>query len=475
MSSPTVPPTPARSPRPGPDDVLVARLRERLAGELSLPGDPGYALATPWNVAIERTPRAVVAAADAGDVVETVRFAGEHGLRVAVQRTGHGAVPLEGDDVLLVHTARLDECRIDAQGRRARVGAGVLVQELVDAAAPHGLGPLTGSATTVGVAGFVTGGGIGPLSRTFGAITDHVRRLDVVTGDGRLLSVTAEQHPDLFWGLRGGKATLGIVTAVELDLLPLDTVHGGALYFDGADARRVLHAWRAWSAGLPEHANTSFALLQLPPMPGVPEPLAGRLTAAVRFTSVAAREEAQAVLAPLRQVAPTVFDTVDVLPYPAISAVHADPVEPMPVLESSGLLRELPEAAVDRLLALAGPGSGSPQTVVELRLLGGALGRPPAVPAAAGHRDAAYSLLTIGVLAPPVAAGVTGHALEVEAGMREWSTGGALPNFGASADPLRNARCYDADTARRLAALADHHDRLGVLRVGQVVRAGRAA
>jgi hypothetical protein len=190
---------------------------------------------------------------------------------------------------------------------------------------------------------------------------------------------------------------------------------------------------------------------------------------------VAPRDEAEAVLAPMRTAAPTVFDTVGALPYPAIGAVHADPVDPMPVLESCGLLRELPSAAADRLLDLAGPGSGSPQTVVELRLLGGALGAPAAVAAAAGRPDAAYSLLTIGVLAPPVAPQVAGHALEVEAAMAEWATGGALPNFSASADPARNARCYAEDDARRLADLADRHDPAGVLRVGQVVRTARSA
>lgn len=457
------------------DDARLASLRDRLAGGLALPGDPDYGLAAPWNVAVERAPRAVVVAEDPGDVVTAVRHAARHGLRVAVQRTGHGAVSLDGDDVLLVHTAGLDDCTVDPSTRRARVGAGVLVQELLDAAAPHGLGPLTGSATTVGVAGFVTGAGIGPLSRTFGTIADHVRRIDVVTGEGRLLSVGPDRHPDLFWGLRGGKATLGIVTAVELDLLPLHTVYGGALFFDAADARGMLHTWRTWSARLPGHANTSFALMRLPAMPGVPAPLADRLTATIRFTSVAPRDEAEALLAPLREVAPTVFDTVDVLPYAAIGAVHADPVDPMPVHESSGLLRELPAAAADRLLDLAGPGSGSPQTVVELRLLGGALAGPPAVPAAAGRPDAAYSLLTIGVLAPPVASQVARHALEVEAAMGEWATGGALPNFGPSADPARNARCYDVESTRRLAALAERHDPAGVLRVGQVVRTARDA
>lgn len=451
-------------------DAVLDALRHLVTGEVSRPGERGYDLAIPWNVAVARAPRAVVAAASAEDVLETVRFAADNGLRVAVQRTGHGAVPVEGDDVLLVHTGRLSAIEVDVEGRRARVGAGAIQQDVLDAATPHGLAPLVGSSPTVGVAGFLTGAGIGPLVRTHGLSSDHVRAFRVVTGDGRLLRVAPDDHAEVFWGLRGGKASVGIVTEVELDLLPIATVYGGALYFDGADAATVLHAWRRWGAKLPEHANTSVALLQLPPLPGVPPPLAGRLTVAVRYTSVAKPADAEALLAPIRAVATPILDGVGELPYAAVGSVHADPVDPTPTHEDSALLRTLPAEAVDALLALAGPGAASPQAVVELRLLGGAMAREGAHRSAFCHRDAAYSLLAVGVLAPPVADAVPGHAAALVDALAPWSTGGVLPNFAASADPVRNARCYDEDTRHWLGALADRLDPAGVLRIGQVVR-----
>jgi hypothetical protein len=206
-------------------------------------------------------------------------------------------------------------------------------------------------------------------------------------------------------------------------------------------------------------------------MPGVPEPLAGRMTVAVRFTSTASAEEADRLLAPVRAVAEPIIDTVGPMPYAAIAAVHADPVDPMPTHEDSALLRELPAEAIDALLAAVGPDSGSPQVIAELRLLGGALARPAAHASAFSHRDAAFSLLTIGVLAPPIADAVPGHAAGVMAAMDRWATGGILPNFSASADPARIARAYDEDTLAWLGALADQHDPAGVLAVGQVVRA----
>ncbi|WP_443209325.1 FAD-binding oxidoreductase [Rhodococcus rhodochrous] len=459
-----------RTPIVGTDPIDA--LRAAVTGSISLPGEPGYDVATPWNVAVPVRPRAVIAVENALDVSATVRFAGEHGLKVAVQRTGHGAVPL-GDDVLLVHTGRLTECSIDPGTRTARLGAGLVWQQVVDAAAPHGLAPLAGSAPHVGVAGFLTGGGIGPLVRTYGLSSDHVLAFDLVTGDGDLLRVTPEQHAELFWGLRGGKATLGIVTAVEIDLVPLPHFYGGALYFDGADAAAVAHAWLDLCAGLPEHSSTSLAFLQLPPLPGVPEPLAGRATVAVRFASVTGEAESEEILGALRTVATPILDGIGILPYTALGAVHADPVDPMPVHEHSGLTRELTHDAIDALLSVAGPGSHSPQTIIEMRLLGGALAREPRHRSAFCHRDAAFSLFVIGVLAPPSADAVVAHTQVIDRALAPWATGTSLPNFTATSDPDRIARTYDDDTAHWLGALADEHDTHGVLRVGQVVRRPR--
>jgi FAD/FMN-containing dehydrogenase len=463
-----LPPTPTETA--GTDAVTA--LRAAVAGLVAAPGEPGYERAMPWSVAVPVTPCAVVIAADADDVAATVQIAAVHGLTVAVAATGHGAVPVD-ETSILVHTSALTECAVDPAGRTARVGAGLTWQTVMDAATPHGLAPLVGSSPAVGVVGFLTGCGIGPLVRTFGLSSDHVRAFELVTGSGEQLRVTPDEHAELFWGLRGGKGTLGIVTAVEIDLMPLSQFYGGALYFDGADADAVLRAWRDWSADLPEHTNTSIAFLQLPPLPDVPPPLAGKFTVAVRYTSVADPADAAQLLAPMRAVAHPIIDMVDVMPYAAIGAVHADPVQPMPATEQHILLADLPDAALDTLLTGAGPQSGSPQVVVEIRRLGGAFARPAAIDSAFCQRDAQYTLLAIGVLAPEIAAIVPVHAAGLMSVMQPWSTGGQLPNFGASADPERIARYYDEDTRHWLAALADQHDPAGVLRVGQVMRHAR--
>lgn len=442
-------------------------LARRLTGALARPGDVAYErLSTPWNLAVRPTPAAVVEARTAQDVVEAVRSAGAAGLAVAVQATGHG-IATDLDGALLVSTARLDECVVHADGW-ARVGAGVRWQQVLDAAAPFGLAPLCGSSPSVGVVGYTTGGGLGPVARTYGLASDLVRAIEVVTGDGVLRRATATEHPDLFWGLRGGKGALGVITAMELDLVRQAHVHGGALYFDGADAATVLHTWRRWCADLPEQATTSVALLQLPPLPGVPEPLAGRLTIAVRYVWTGDAETGAALLAPVRACAPTLIDAVHTMPYAALGAVHADPVDPMPATETSDLLRELPADAVDALLRVAGPGSGSPQIIVELRQLGGAVARPPQVPDAVCHRGAAFTLNVIGVPAGPAAAAIEQHAGLVSATLAPWATGGLLPNFSAGTGADRIARSYDAATLARLVAVAERYDPDRVLRSGQV-------
>ncbi|MBO9531705.1 MAG: FAD-binding oxidoreductase [Solirubrobacteraceae bacterium] len=451
---------------------LLAALRADVSGVVAAPGEPGYELATPWNVAVRQEPLAVVEAATPADIVATVRHAAAHGLQVAVRRTGHGAVTISGPTVL-VHTGKLDDIEIDVAGRTARVGAGAIWQQVLDAATPHGLAPLVGSSPNVGVAGFLTGAGIGPFVRTFGLSSDHVRAFQVVTGEGKLLRVTPTEHPELFWGLRGGKGSLGIVTEIEIDLLDLAGFYGGALYFDGADAAAVIEAWRELTVDLPEHANTSLAILQLPPLPKIPAPIAGRMSIAVRFTTTQSPEVGERLLAPLRACAEPILDGVAPMPYAAVAAVHADPVDPMPSREVSGLLREFPGQLAEVLVDLAGPGSRSPQTVVELRLLGGKVREAPVHRSAFSHRDAAFTFLAVGVLAPEIAEAVPAHGAALEAAIEPWSTGFTLPNFTATDDPERLSRSYDDDTRHWLGALADQHDPHGVLRTGQVIRGTR--
>ena len=261
-----------------------------------------------------------------------------------------------------------------------------------------------------------------------------------------------------------------MVCGVEVDLMACGELYGGAIYYDGDHADVVLRSWGRWIQHLPEHANTSVALLQLPSLPSVPRALAGRLTIAVRFTSTEPAAVCQPRLAEMRNSATPLLDTVRTIPSSAIALVHADPLQPMPTIHASALLRELPEPAIDALLALCGPRSGSPQTIVELRLLGGAYGRAPADASAVCHRDAGLNLTVIGAPGQHSGRDIAEHSKAVLDGVQPWATGGMLANFAASADPGSIQRRYDDATLVRLSALGDRYDPSGVFRLGQVVR-----
>lgn len=448
-------------------------LAGRLTGALLLPGSDDYVrLGTPWNLAVPSRPIAVAAVAGAADVVEVVRWAREHRVPVAVRATGHGAVD-ELDGTLLVHTGRLDELAVTPDGV-ARVGAGLRWDAVVEAAAPLGFAPLAGSAPHVGVAGFLTGGGFGPIARTFGLSSDRVRAFDVVTGDGEARHVTATDGADLFWALRGGKGSAGIVTAVEVDLLRLPTLLGGALYFDAADGDRVIRAWADWCPSLPEAATTSFAVLRLPALPGVPAPLAGRTTVAVRFAWIGDPDAGRAAFAPISGLAPAVFGGVDVMPSAAIGMIHADPTEPMPSHEQAAMLSGFPAAAADALLAVAGPALDVPQVVVEVRQLGGAVQRGGEEDGSFCGRDTAFSLVAIGIGAGPGVPAMEASAEAITGALASWDTGRRLPNFTPTLDPRQVLRVYDEAVLLRLAAVIEAVDPDGVMTAAAPVTAAAA-
>ena len=226
---------------------MLAALRSRVAGPVLTPPDEGYAAEVSGsNLAVIHRPPIAVGAADADDVSATVQIAVEAGLPIFLINSGHAEIPPVTGGILLA-TRRLDDVRVDVAARTASVGAGATWHDVVEPAAAAGLAPLCGSAPAVGVAGFLVGGGLGPLSRTFGFSADHVRSFDVVCADGALRTVSADSDPDLFWGLRGGKGGFGVVTAAVVELLELPAIYGGGQYYATADVPALLRAYQAFA------------------------------------------------------------------------------------------------------------------------------------------------------------------------------------------------------------------------------------
>ncbi|GGO32734.1 FAD-binding oxidoreductase [Micromonospora parathelypteridis] len=444
----------------------AARLAAQTVGPVLLPGNERYDVeCASYNLAVPQQPALVVGAANAADVQAAVRFAAEQGLPVAVLATGHSALPSAG--ALLITTRRMDAVTIDAEARTARIEAGVRWQQVVEAAAKHGLAPLNGAAPTVGAVSYTLGGGLSPIGRTFGLASDHVHLIELVTADGELRTVTATNEPELFWALRGGKGNFGVVTALEFALFPVSHIYGGGLFFPGEQAAEVLKAWGRWTAGVPDEVTSSIALLQLPPAPEVPEPLRGRLVAHVRIAYLGAAEEGERLIAPLRAIAPTLIDSVTEMPYSAVGSIHADPPTPIPFVDRSALLREFTPELVDTIIAQAGPGAGSPLTVLEIRHLGGALDRRPEPTNAVDLRDADFTFYAVAIGGPDQAEAFRGYLTGLFQAIQPWSTGRRFVNFLGASDASAEgvAAAYSPETYERLVSVKRSYDPTNVFRV----------
>ena len=327
-------------------------------------------------------------------------------------------------------------------------------REVIAAAAPHGLAPLCGSSSDAGVVGFTLGGGAGPIGRAHGFAADHVRRVELVTAAGEVLDVDADTEPELFWALRGCKGNFGIVTELEFGMPAVETLYGGGVFFAGQDAPTLLHAFRTWAPDLPEDTSTSIALLRLPPDPAMPEPIRGQFVVHLRFTHLGDAARGAELLAPMRAAAVPVLDAVGDMPYTALDSIHMDPPEPLPYCEEGATLTDLPEGAVEAILATVGPGAaGNPPDMVEIRLLGGAFGRPAAVPNAVARRDSAYLLFVLAVTAGPAAATAPAAVRAVVDGLAPWATGSGLLNFLGCAQPDHVRALWPADDRERLRAV----------------------
>ena len=366
-----VPETTAKIP-PARDLVDLSRL---LSGTLSQPGDDDWDKSRrAWQLLVDQHPRAVVTARDASDVILTVRAAAALGLRVAAQNTGHNASPL-GDltRTILVRTAALARVDIDPVTRVAHVGAGALWSDLQAAASSVNLVGVGGFSYDVGAIGLLLGGGLGWLSRSHGLASSSVIGFDIVTADGGARHLDAQHEPDLFQAILRG-ADLAVVLSVDVQLYATPEITAGALFWPAASARDVFHCWAKWAETLPEAVTSVVRLLRIPDAPGIPPFLAGREFAVVELVAQLSSVDLEAIVAPLRGLAPEI-DTITAVAPDELGALHMDPPQPSAALSASAVLQSLPTERIDALVDALGGDDARGLTSVELRILGGALDR----------------------------------------------------------------------------------------------------
>jgi FAD binding domain/Berberine and berberine like len=383
-----------------------------------------------WNLAVDQRPDAVAFPESAAEVAAVVVAAREDGLRVAPQATGHSAAPLGPlDGTVLLRTDRLGGIAIDPAARVARVGAGVRAADLLRAAAGHGLMPLAGSSLDVGIVGYTLGGGLGWSARRHGLACNSVGAIELVAADGRELRADARTERDLFWALRGGGGSFGVVTALELALVPVPSLCAGVLSYPAERAIEVLHCWCDLVRAAPDELTSTARILQYPPVPMLPAHLRGRSLVHVEVVFLGGHDDAAALLAPLLALGPET-DSVTTMSPAGLARLREDPPQPVPAICDSLLLRELPAAAIDAFVSATGPGSRSPLVGVELRHLGGALASAPEGAGALGSLDAEFALFAMGTAtAPARVARVEAQLVRLREALAPWEAPRAFLNF----------------------------------------------
>ncbi len=408
-----------------------------VAGRIATPADSDWDEARlAWNLAADQRPEAVVFAGNADDVAATVRFAAANDLKVAAQSTGHGAAPLAPlEGTILLKTERMRGIEVDAEARTARLEAGVLSLELAEAAGEHGMCSLPGSSPDVGVAGYTLGGGLSWLGRRYGFACNRVAAIELVTAEGEPRTIDAESEPDLFWAMRGGGGGYAVVTALHVRLLPIAEIYAGALLFPAEVGAEAVRAYRDWAAGVPDEVTSVVRFVTPPPIPDVPEPIRGRPLLTIDGACIGGQAEGEATIAPLRDIGETIMDTFAWMPTAGLCRIHMDPENPVPGIGEGMTVSELTDETIDAFVAVAGPESGSPLLLSELRHLGGALGRPADDAGALSHLDAGYAMYSVGMpMTPELGEAIPAHLKKVEETMSPWRADGGYYNF-------REGRC----------------------------------
>jgi len=300
------------------EEAAVAEFAAGLRGELVGRNDSGYDEARKiWNGSIDRRPALIARCAGPADVMSAVKFARTHGLPTAVRSGGHSFPGLStADDAFVIDLSPLKGVRIDPDERSARVQAGVLLGEFDKEAQAFGLAAPSGIVTHTGVAGLTLGGGIGWIQRKHGLSIDKLRRVDVITADGSLVRASADENPDLFWGMRGAGSNFGIVTEFEFDLVPVGPeILAGPIFWKMEDSPEVLRFWREWIADAPDELMSIVLHRKAPALPFVPDELHGERVVMVIPCWIGDLDEGEKVVKPLREFGNVVADVCIRKPY----------------------------------------------------------------------------------------------------------------------------------------------------------------
>jgi FAD/FMN-containing dehydrogenase len=450
-------------------DPTMISIRRRLAaavdGRIITPGDAAYDRArTVFYGGFDRRPAVIVRPTDASDVSQVVSLARETGLELAVRSGGHSvAGHSTTDGGIVLDLADMTALEIDPEQRTAWAQTGLTAGEYTTAAAAYGLATGFGDTGSVGIGGITLGGGIGYLVRKHGLTIDDLLAAEVVTADGQLLQVDDRSHPDLFWALRGGGGNFGVATRFKFRLHELAQFVGGMLLLPATPD--TIAAFLALADAAPEELSTIANIMPAPPAPFVPTEHHGRLVIMATLAYAGAVEEGQGAVAPFRALATPIADLVRPMPYPEIYPPEEEGFHPTAVSRTmfvDTVDRDATEAIVEHLQA-----STAPLSVVQLRVLGGAMARVPAEATAFAHRASRLMANVAAVYERPEDA--EEHQAWVDrlaAALRDGDAR-AYVNFLGDEGEARIREAYPRSTWERLAAIKGGYDPTNLFHLNQ--------
>ena len=451
---------------PSPTTISIPELRAAVHGTVTAPDDPGYDEArTVFIGGIDRRPAVIVRVADASDVATVVALARETGLDLAVRSGGHSSVGhcvVEGGIVL--DLADMKAVDFDIEGRTAWAETGLTAAEFSTAAWAHGLAIGFGDTGSVGIGGITTGGGVGYLVRKFGLTIDDLLAAEVVTADGELLRVDADNHPDLFWAIRGGGGNFGVATRFQYRLHEIPAFVGGMLILPAT--AEVVAGFIAAAEAAPDGLSTIANVMPCPPMPFVAEEHHGKLIILALLANAGETEAAGLqALAPFRKLAPPLADMLKPMPYPEIYPPDDESYHPLAITKTMFVERiDLPvaETIIEHLEA-----SDAAMRVAQLRVLGGAMARVPADATAFAHRGSRIMVNVATFYEGPDdkdrrTAWVNGLASALQQ-----DDHGAYVNFLGDEGKDRIRAAYPGSTWDRLAEIKARYDPTNLFRLNQ--------
>jgi FAD/FMN-containing dehydrogenase len=373
----------------------ITNLKDKVKGEIVLPGDPNYnEVREIWNAMIDRRPAVIIQCAEADDVPHAISYARDNGLEISVRGGGHNiAGSALCNNGVMIDFSKMTAVKVDAQKKRAYVEPGATLGDFDKAIQAHGLATPVGINSTTGIAGLTLGGGFGWLTRKYGMTVDNLISAKMVTADGRKIQVSEDENADLFWAIRGGGGNFGVVTQFEFALYPVGPeILAGLLVFPIDQAKQVLEKYREFVKSAPEELSIWVVLRKAPPLPFLPVAVHGKEVVVLAIFYAGDIAEGEKFIDPLRSFGDAYGEHVGAQPYVQWQQAFDPLLTPgaRNYWKSHNFI-ELSDGALDTIIEFVGK-IPFPQCEIFLALIAGAANRVSSNAMAYGHRDAKFVL-----------------------------------------------------------------------------------